>query len=149
MLAFIPGGAGGIINASHQVNAVVHNTIWVTGHFHVTAAATVILTFFGITYWLILHLSGRKLTPSLNRLGIIQSIIWSVGIFIMSDAMHIVGLMSSSRRSAYSEYGGTEHATDCICYQIAQAVGGTILFIGILLIVYIFIKLPFFAPIGE
>src|SRR5690625_6154853 len=38
MLAFIPGGAGGIINASHQMNAVVHNTIWVTGHFHLTIA---------------------------------------------------------------------------------------------------------------
>ena len=36
MLFFIPGGAGGIINASNQINAVVHNTIWVTGHFHIT-----------------------------------------------------------------------------------------------------------------
>src|SRR5690625_1261214 len=100
MLAFIPGGAGGIINASHQVNAVFHNTIWVTSHFHFTAAATVILTFFGITYWLVPHLTGRKLTPSLNRLGIIQSIIWSVGMLIMSGAMHIVGLMGAPRRSA-------------------------------------------------
>src|SRR5690625_5864346 len=62
---------------------------------------------------------------------------------IMSGAMHIVGLMGAPRRSAYSEYGGTEQATDWIGYQIAQAVGGTILFIGILLMVYIFIKLAF------
>src|SRR5690625_2456340 len=149
MLAFIPGGAGGIINASHQVNAVVHNTIWVTGHFHLTIATVVMMTFFGIAYWLIPHLTGRKLTPSLNRLGIIQSIIWSVGMFIMSGAMHIVGLMGAPRRSGYYEYGGTEQATDWIGYQIAQAVGGTILFIGILLMVYIFIKLAFFAPKGE
>src|SRR5699024_6703034 len=53
MILFIPAGTGGIINASNQMNQVVHNTIWVTGHFHLTAAATVILTFFGITYWLI------------------------------------------------------------------------------------------------
>src|SRR5699024_944720 len=46
MLAFIPGGAGGIINASHQMNAVVHNTIWVTGHFHLTIATVVMMTFF-------------------------------------------------------------------------------------------------------
>src|SRR5690606_30911057 len=52
MLFFIPGGAGGIINASFQMNQVIHNTIWVTGHFHLTVAATVILTFFGIAYWL-------------------------------------------------------------------------------------------------
>src|SRR5690625_1919803 len=48
MLFLIPGGAGGIINASNQMNQVVHNTIWVTGHFHLTAATTSMLTFFVI-----------------------------------------------------------------------------------------------------
>nr|WP_077320576.1 b(o/a)3-type cytochrome-c oxidase subunit 1 [Virgibacillus proomii] len=148
MLALIPGGAGGIINASHQMNAVVHNTMWVTGHFHLTVATTVILTFFGVAYWLIPHLTGRKLTKSINKLGIIQSIIWVVGMAIMSTSMHIQGLLGGPRRSSYSEYGGTEQASEWIGYQIAQAIGGTILFIGVILMVYIFIKLTFFAPKG-
>lgn len=148
MLALIPGGAGGIINASHQMNAVVHNTMWVTGHFHLTVATTVILTFFGVAYWLIPHLTGRKLTKSINKLGIIQSIIWIVGMAIMSTSMHIQGLLGGPRRSSYSEYGGTEQASEWIGYQIAQAIGGTILFIGVILMVYIFIKLTFFAPKG-
>jgi cytochrome c oxidase subunit 1 len=148
MVAFIPGGAGGIINASHQVNAVVHNTIWVTGHFHLTVATTVILTFFGISYWLIPHLTGRKLTAQINRLGIIQSIIWTVGMGIMSGAMHIQGLLGAPRRSAFSDYGGTLQAQEWAGYQMAQAIGGSILFIGIILMVYIFIKLAFFAPKG-
>ncbi|MFD2045826.1 b(o/a)3-type cytochrome-c oxidase subunit 1 [Ornithinibacillus salinisoli] len=148
MLAFIPGGAGGLINASHQMNAVVHNTIWVTGHFHLTVATTVMLTFFGISYWLIPHLTGRTLTPKINRLGIIQTIFWTVGMTIMSGAMHIQGLLGAPRRSSYSEYGGGEQVTEWIGYQMAQAIGGTILFIGIILMVYIFIKLTFFAPKG-
>ncbi|HLQ71790.1 MAG TPA: b(o/a)3-type cytochrome-c oxidase subunit 1 [Bacillota bacterium] len=149
MVAFIPGGAGGIINASHQMNAVIHNTIWVTGHFHLTVATTVILTFFGISYWLIPHLTGRRLTKQLNKLGIIQTIIWTVGMGIMSISMHIQGLLGGPRRSAFSEYGGTEQAHEWGYYQLAQAIGGTILFIGIILMVYIFIKLAFFAPKGE
>lgn len=149
MLAFIPGGAGGIINASHQVNAVVHNTIWVTGHFHLTVATTVILTFFGISYWLVPHLTGRKLTKQINRLGIIQSIIWTVGMTIMSTAMHIQGLLGGPRRSDFSEYGGTAQAKEWIGYQLAQAIGGSILFIGIILMLYIFIKMAFFAPKGN
>ncbi|GGB33122.1 cytochrome C [Virgibacillus dakarensis] len=148
MLAFIPAGTGGIINASHQLNAVVHNTIWVTGHFHLTVATTVILTFFGISYWLIPVLTGRKLTAKINRLGIIQTIIWTVGMFFMSGSMHIAGLLGAPRRSAYSTYSGTEQASDWIGYQIGQAIGGTILFIGILLMVYIFLNLTFFAPKG-
>lgn len=148
MLAFIPGGAGGIINASHQMNSVVHNTIWVTGHFHLTAATTVVLTFFGISYWLVPHLTGRILTPKINRLGIIQAIVWTVGMTIMSSAMHIQGLLGGPRRSAFSEYGGTPQAQEWIYYQLAQAVGGTILFIGIILMIYIFVKMAFFAPKG-
>lgn len=148
MIGFIPGGAGGIINASHQLNMVVHNTIWVTGHFHLTVATVVLLTFFGVTYWLVPHLTGRKLTPQLNKLGIIQSVIWSVGMLIMSTAMHIQGLKGGPRRSEFSEYGGTAQAQEWIGYQMAQAVGGTILFIAILLMLYIFVKLAFFAPKG-
>lgn len=149
MLAFIPGGAGGLINASYQLNSVIHNTIWVTGHFHLTVATTVILTFFGITYWLVPHLTGRKLTPSVNRLGIIQTICWAVGMTIMSAAMHIQGLLGGPRRSSFSEYNGSEQVAEWGAYQVAQAIGGTILFIGIVLMIYIFIKLAFFSPKGN
>ncbi|MFD2209094.1 b(o/a)3-type cytochrome-c oxidase subunit 1 [Virgibacillus halophilus] len=148
MVAFIPGGAGGIINASHQMNEVVHNTIWVTGHFHLTVATTVVLTFFGISYWLVPHLTGRKLTKNINRLGIIQAVTWTVGMLIMSGSMHIEGLLGAPRRSAFSTYGGTAQAHEWAYYQLAQAIGGSILFIGIILMVYIFIKLAFFAPKG-
>ncbi|WP_107840974.1 b(o/a)3-type cytochrome-c oxidase subunit 1 [Metasolibacillus meyeri] len=150
MVAFIPGGAGGIVNASHQMNQLVHNTIWITGHFHLTVATTVVLTFFGVAFWLIPHLTGRVLTKKLNFLGIVVGILWATGMFIMSSAMHIVGLLSGApRRSEYSEYGGAAQATEWISYQIAQAVGGTILFIAIILITYLVIQLAFFAPKGE
>lgn len=149
MLSFIPGGAGGIINASNQMNQVVHNTIWVTGHFHLTVATAVILTFFGISYWLIPHLTGRTLTKAMNKLAILQGILWAIGMTFMSGAMHAAGLLGAPRRSAYSEYGGAAQAIEWIPYQIAQAVGGSILFIAIILVLYIFINLAFFAPKGE
>ncbi|CAG9608241.1 b(o/a)3-type cytochrome-c oxidase subunit 1 [Pseudoneobacillus rhizosphaerae] len=149
MLSFIPAGAGGIINASHQMNAVIHNTIWVTGHFHLTAATAVVLTFFGISYWLIPHLTGRVLTKAMNKLAIIQGIVWTIGMSFMSGAMHAAGLLGAPRRSSFSEYGGAAQAQEWIPYQIAQAVGGSILFIGIILVLIIFINLAFFAPKGE
>jgi len=143
MVAFIPGGIGGIINASYQMNAVIHNTIWVTGHFHLTVATTVALTFFGAAYWLIPHLTGREMTKEDHKLGIAQTWIWTFGMIIMSGAMHIIGLYGAPRRSNYSEYGGAEQAKEWISYQIAQAIGGTLLFVGIILFFYIVIKLLF------
>lgn len=149
MLAFIPAGAGGIINASHQMNQVVHNTIWVTGHFHLTVATAVLLTFFGIAYWLVPHLTGRILTKALNKLAIVQGVFWAIGMTFMSGAMHAAGLLGAPRRSSFSEYGGSAQAAEWVSYQIAQAVGGTILFLSIILMLYIFINLTFFAPKGD
>jgi cytochrome c oxidase subunit 1 len=30
------GGVGGLINASYNLNLVVHNTAWIPGHLHLT-----------------------------------------------------------------------------------------------------------------
>lgn len=149
MLIFIPAGAGGIINASHQLNQVIHNTLWVTGHFHLTVASTVALTFFGIAYWLVPYLTGHTLTPRMNRLGIIQTILWTIGMALMSGAMHLVGLFGAPRRTAYTTYSDHPQAIDWIPYQVAMAIGGTILFIAILLLMYIIGYLAFKAPKGE
>ncbi|WP_274363384.1 b(o/a)3-type cytochrome-c oxidase subunit 1 [Paenibacillus thermotolerans] len=147
MLIFIPAGAGGVINASHQLNATVHNTLFITGHFHLTVATSVALTFFGITYWLVPAMTGRTLTPKINKLGIIQTWIWVAGMALMSGAMHIVGLLGAPRRTAYTTYRGNAEATDWIPYQVAMAVGGMILFAGVIMMIYN-IYLLYRAPKG-
>jgi cytochrome c oxidase subunit 1 len=148
MLIFIPAGAGGIINASNQLNAVIHNTLWVTGHFHLTVATSVALTFFGIAYWLIPHITGRTLTKQLNRLGIIQTLVWCIGMFFMSGSMHLVGLFGSPRRTAYTTYNDHPEAILWMKYHVAMAVGGTILFVAVIMIIYIIFAL-LRTPKGE
>lgn len=135
MLVFIPAGAGGIINASNQMNVVIHNTLWVTGHFHLTVATSVALTFFGITYWLIPAVTGRVLTPVMHKMGISQTIVWLVGMFFMSGSMHTVGLLGSPRRTAFTTYQDHPDAVMWMPYHVAMAIGGTILFIGVILMI--------------
>jgi cytochrome c oxidase subunit 1 len=148
MLAFIPGGAGGLINASHQMNAVVHNTLWVTGHFHLTVATAVAVTFFGIAYWLIPAITGRRLTQTLNRLGILQVVLWLVGMALTSGAMHSVGLLGSPRRTAYTTYNDNPEALSWMPYHAVMAIGGTILFISLIVLAVVLIRL-FRQPQGE
>lgn len=148
MIVFIPAGAGGIINASHQMNGVIHNTLWVTGHFHLTAATTVALTFFGITYWLIPAITNRVLTPRMNRLGNIQTILWSAGMLLMSVAMHIAGLLGSPRRTAFTTYQNHADAVTWGPYHLLMAIGGVILFIAVILMVYNIVAM-LRAPKGE
>lgn len=149
MIVFIPAGAGGIAQTNNQLNQVVHNTLWVTGHFHLTVGTSVVLTFFGIMYWLIPFLSKRTLTPKMNKLGIIQTIIWTVGMFFMSGAMHTVGLFGSPRRTSFTTYGDNATALSWDPYLILLAIGGTLLAIGVVLMVYIVFHLMFKAPKGD
>src|SRR5215467_10554332 len=57
MLGF--GGAGGLINMSYQLDASVHNTQWVTGHFHLIFGGAIVIMYFAIAYDLWPHLTGR------------------------------------------------------------------------------------------
>lgn len=148
MIAFIPAGAGGIAQTTNQLNQVVHNTLWVTGHFHLTVGTSVILTFFGITYWLVPYLSKRVLTPKMNKIGVIQTIIWTVGMLFMSGSMHVVGLFGSPRRTSYTTYGDNATALTWDPYMILLAIGGTLLMIGVVIQVYAVFHMMFLAPKG-
>lgn len=149
MIAFIPAGAGGIAQTTNQLNQVVHNTLWVVGHFHLTVGTSVILTFFGITYWLVPYLSNRVLTPKMNKVGVIQTIIWTVGMLFMSGSMHWVGLLGSPRRTSYTTYGENATALGWDPFMILLAIGGILLIVGVFMQVFAVFHLMFFAPKGQ
>ncbi|OCA87688.1 cytochrome C [Bacillus sp. FJAT-27225] len=148
MVAFIPAGAGGIVQSTNQLNQVVHNTMWVAGHFHLTLGMTVIMTFFGISYWLIPYISGRVLTPTMNKIGLVQTWVWTIGMTTMAFAMHAVGLLGSPRRTSYSTYGDHATALGWDPYLALLAIGGTLLIVGVILQVYAVVNMMFFAPKG-
>jgi len=130
MLLFIMGGFGGLINASYEMDAVVHNTIWIVGHFHVTVGGPVALTLLGAAYWMIPKLTGRKLWAP--KLALLQTQTWFVGMFVMSIAMHYAGLLGAPRRTAHVLYAGSSVAETWHPYMVMAAVGGTILALSIL-----------------
>ncbi|WP_163971997.1 cbb3-type cytochrome c oxidase subunit I [Oceanobacillus halotolerans] len=149
MVAFIPAGAGGIVQTTNQLDQVVHNSLWIVGHFHLTLAMTVALTFFGVAYWLIPRLSGRVLTKKMNKIGVITTIIWTIGMSTMAIAMHLVGLLGSPRRTSYTTYGDNATALGWDPYLIFLAVGGTLLIVAVVMQVYNMFHLMFRAPKGE
>lgn len=149
MATFIPAGAGGIAQTNFQLNQVVHNTLFITGHFHLTVGVSVALTFFGIAYWLVPHLSKRVMTPKMNKLAIWQIILWMVGIAFLSGAMHTVGLFGAPRRTAFSTYFDSATAAGWNPYLILIGVGATILLISVFMVVFIVFHLMFKAPKGE
>jgi cytochrome c oxidase subunit 1 len=131
MLLFILGGAGGVVNASYSIDTLIHNTMWIVGHFHVTVGGPVALSFVGASYWLVPALTGRKLWAP--KLALAQTWAWFIGMLVMSTAMHWAGLLGSPRRTDDVSYFGTAAAHAWMPEMIGAAVGGTILFISILM----------------
>ncbi|HSI67519.1 MAG TPA: b(o/a)3-type cytochrome-c oxidase subunit 1 [Planococcus sp. (in: firmicutes)] len=153
MAFFIPGGAGGIINASFQLNEVVHNTLWVVGHFHITVGTPVAMTFMGLTFWLIPYLTGRRFTKSMQKLAFVQIITWSIGMLLMSTAQHLLGLLGAPRRTAFTGYG--DHPSTVEWFQgllsnhLTMAIGGSILFLSAMILIYIVVMSLFLSPKAE
>jgi cytochrome c oxidase subunit 1 len=130
MLLFILGGFGGLVNASYGMDSVVHNTIWVVGHFHVTVGGPVALTFLGAAYWMIPRLTGRALWKP--EWALMQTRLWFLGMLVMSFSMHFAGLLGAPRRTSDVSYGGAAVAVAWQPYMIAAAAGGLLLFLAIL-----------------
>lgn len=131
MLLFILGGAGGVVNASYSIDTLIHNTMWIVGHFHVTVGGPVALSFVGIAYWLVPALTGRKLWAP--KLALVQTWTWFIGMLIMSTGMHIAGILGSPRRTDNVSYFGVAAAHVWAPEMIAAAIGGAILFLSILM----------------
>lgn len=131
MLLFILGGFGGLINASYSMDMLVHNTIWIVGHFHVTVGGPVALTFLGCAYWLIPRLTGRTLWAP--QFALWQVRMWFVGMLVMSLSMHYAGLLGAPRRTADVAYAGVPQSLAWQPYMLLAAVGGLLLFVSILM----------------
>lgn len=130
-ILFMFGGIGGLANASYSVNLVLHNTTWVPGHFHLTVASAVTLSFFGISYWLVPHITGKPLWRP--NVALASTWLYFSGMLIFSNAMHTVGLLGAPRRTPLGiapyvpdEWNG---------HLLRVAVGGTIMWIGLMLFV--------------
>jgi cytochrome c oxidase subunit I len=132
MLGF--GGAGGIINMSYQLNETVHNTQWVTGHFHLIFAGAIVIMYFMIAYELWPQLTGCSPLP--QRLMKLQLWLWFVGMLVLSMPWHLVGLLGMPRRMAYYDY--THPALQSQAWTVTvSTLGGLMLVISAALFVFI------------
>src|SRR5690606_29917644 len=104
-LAFIMlglGGFGGLINMAYGMNAMVHNTSWVTAHFHLIFGGSVVIMYFAIAYEIWPKLTNRR-APSV-ALQRLQLWTWFVGIMVTTLPWHALGLFGQPRRVATFDY---------------------------------------------
>jgi cytochrome c oxidase subunit 1 len=129
MLTFVFGGVTGLINASHTLNLVVHNTTWVPGHFHMTVGSAVTLTLMGVGYWLVPYLTGKGLWG--RRTALASSWIYSIGLLVFARGMISAGLEGMPRRTFLAQASYTR--PEWHLGGLLTGIGGTAMFVGIAL----------------
>lgn len=132
MLGF--GGAGGLINMSYQLNTSVHNTQWITGHFHLIFGGAIVIMYFAIAYDVWPQLTGRALSSfALMRT---QLWLWFIGMIVTTFPWHYVGLLGMPRRMAYFDFTDPALAPEALSV-ILSTLGGLLLVVSGLLFLFI------------
>lgn len=111
LVGWLLAGLSGVVNATIAFDKIVHNTLWIVGHFHHMAFLNIGLVIFGATYAFLPELTGKALYS--ERLG--KWHIWLTFLFGTAAVyLWIVqGLEGAPRRYAVlpSRYDSLNHAS--------------------------------------
>lgn len=145
LVIFIFGGISGIVNASYQMNTVVHNTAWVPGHFHLTVAGPVLLAFLGGSMYLIHQFLGKPVKMKGWTLSV--PYIYTIGVAIFSWGMMRGGIIGMPRRTntgaSYANPDSVLYQPDWMPYIDTSVIGGSIMFLAIVIFVIAFFATVF------
>ena len=90
------GGISGVVMGTEQINIIIHNTIYVPGHFHATVVIGSTLAFMSLTYFLIPVLFRREVVmPGLAKW---QPYLFGFGMGVFTMAMMAAGTLGVERR---------------------------------------------------
>ena len=95
MFGFI-GGISGVVLGSEQINLIMHNTLYVPGHFHGTVVAGTTLAFMAVTYLVVPLIFRREIM--FKKLAQWQPYVFGIGVAGISVFMMGAGTLGVSRR---------------------------------------------------
>jgi cytochrome c oxidase subunit 1 len=109
MFGFL-GGISGVVLGTEQINMIMHNTIYVPGHFHATVVAGTTLAFMAVTYLLLPLIFRRKLV--LAGWAKLQPYIFGIGAAGISLFMMGAGTLGVARRHWDITFAGAPMSFD-------------------------------------
>jgi cytochrome c oxidase subunit 1 len=134
------GGFGGLINMSYAMNSMIHNTSWVTAHFHLIFGGAVVIMYFAVAYEMWPRITGKPLLS--KRLARWQLWLWFVGMLITTIPWHIAGLMGQPRRVAILDYSIPMVARTASLVNVS-VIGGFILLLSAILLIVVLVRSHF------
>lgn len=132
LLMLSVGGWSGLVNASYSMDTAVHNTQWITGHFHLIFAGTTVIMYFATAYYIWPTMTGRPLFST--RLALSQLWLWFIGMLILTLPWHVLGLQGQPRRIGVPPYA-KEFTESWQTNELLMVIGGAILFLSAVMLI--------------
>jgi cytochrome c oxidase subunit 1 len=102
------GGISGVMMGTEQLNMIIHNTVYVPGHFHATVVIGTTLSFMALTYFLIPVLFRREMiNPGLAQW---QPYLFGLSMYAFVLVMMGAGTLGVSRRHWDMAFSGSPMA---------------------------------------
>lgn len=127
-----------------NVNAIAHFTDWIIAHVHVGALAWNGFLSFGMIYWIIPRITKTKLYS--EKLANFHFWIGTLGIVLYALPMYVSGFMQASMWKQFTPEGTLvygnflETVTQLMPMYWMRAIGGTLYFTGVIVLVYNIIR---------
>jgi cytochrome c oxidase subunit 1 len=127
------GGISGVMMGTEQLNMIIHNTIYVPGHFHATVVIGTTLSFMSLTYFLIPVLFRREMIA--QGAARWQPYIFGLSMYLFCLVMMGAGTLGVSRRHWDMAFSGSALAYEwpgaayllmglCGIFGLAAIIGG-------------------------
>jgi cytochrome c oxidase subunit 1 len=125
---------------SYAMNSMIHNTSWVTAHFHLIFGGAVVIMYFAIAYDMWPRITGKPLRS--KRLARWQLWLWFWGMLITTIPWHVAGLMGQPRRVAIFDYS-VPLVASMAPLVIVSVAGGVVLLLSAILLIAILVRSHF------
>lgn len=138
LVIFVFGGVTGLVNASYNMNLVIHNTAWIPAHFHLTVGGPVFLGILGMSLYLLVGLLGKKMASP--KAAIAVPYLWTLGVFTFSSGLFYGGIHGEPRRTnmglSYLDPSSPTFRPDWVTSTHIGALGGCIMTLAVIFYFY-------------
>lgn len=122
------GGITGVVMGAEQINLLIHNTLYVPGHFHATVVVGSTLAFMALTYWLVPVLFRREII--FKGLARWQPYLFGLGMSGVSLFLMGAGTLGVPRRHwdiGFAGTGGITHEFPAAAYTMLALNGMSVI----------------------
>ena len=141
------GGITGVTQGTEQINIIVHNTLRVPGHFHVTVVGGTALAFMALTYYVVPLIFRKRV--AFWKLARLQPWLFSIGIVVLSMSMTFAGSFGVPRRHADITFAGAPFSLEfppaVDLFMAGVGIGGTLAALSVMLFIVIVVVSVFFG----